>query len=212
MACRQAQKFQPTCRTQSQLWAAWHAVNGVQRKLSLNTKYQDMMLSTEGAPLMPAGGSVCRRLKSRINLRFAGVVICRNYSSRKTVCVGCVLDDFTSTGRTKSHPNLWVHRPQHSNWGGRSALLFRARCFTRVEDKYVLAGAPSWRRRSASPDSPRCHSRSAQRSLAGPPRRRRAGRGGRRAGRGRARQPGCESTPQAHARAAGAAAWWPGGA
>jgi len=38
--------------------------------------YQDMMLSTDGAPLIPAGGSVWRRLKSRISLRLAGVVIC----------------------------------------------------------------------------------------------------------------------------------------
>jgi len=37
--------------------------------------YQDMMLSTDGAPLIPAGGSVWRRLKSRISLRLAGVVI-----------------------------------------------------------------------------------------------------------------------------------------
>lgn len=34
-----------------------------------------IMLSTDGAPLMPAGGSVCRRLKSRISRRFAGVVM-----------------------------------------------------------------------------------------------------------------------------------------
>lgn len=37
--------------------------------------HQFMMLSTAGAPLIPVGGSVCRRLKSRISRRFAGVVI-----------------------------------------------------------------------------------------------------------------------------------------
>jgi hypothetical protein len=34
-----------------------------------------MMLFSHGAPLIPSGGSVWRRLKSRINLRRAGVVI-----------------------------------------------------------------------------------------------------------------------------------------
>ena len=39
------------------------------------TAFQSMMLLSCGAPLMPAGGSCCSRLKSRIRRFLAGVDI-----------------------------------------------------------------------------------------------------------------------------------------
>jgi len=39
------------------------------------TAFQSMMLLSCGAPLIPAGGSCCRRLKSRISRFLAGVDI-----------------------------------------------------------------------------------------------------------------------------------------
>ena len=52
-----------------------HSPHKQRQHRMVRERYHCMILSTEGAPLMPAGGSVCRRLKSRISRRFAGVVI-----------------------------------------------------------------------------------------------------------------------------------------
>lgn len=44
-----------------------------------------MMLLSWGAPLIPAGGSCCRRLKSLISLFLAGVDILTAYTSSKEI-------------------------------------------------------------------------------------------------------------------------------
>ena len=64
-----------------------HSPHKQRQHRMVRERYHCMILSTEGAPLMPAGGSVCRRLKSRINRRFAGVVILSGHDDAPRPCL-----------------------------------------------------------------------------------------------------------------------------
>jgi hypothetical protein len=66
--------------------------------------YHCIMLSTDGAPLIPAGGSVCRRLKSRISRRFAGVVMLRLPLARRPVARGGGLAPNVHSGPAAQRP------------------------------------------------------------------------------------------------------------
>ena len=99
------------------------------------------MLSTEGAPLMPAGGSVCRRLKSRISLRFAGVVISQLRWVAITapgLCLRCLLrSNDRRAVRWAGHNQRLIALSTAD--AGRKVRCFRARCPLSCAGAFLLA-------------------------------------------------------------------------